>query len=172
MIPIQSTVVGYLGKAATVFSAYDETSRVLVVSVEAAYKKERREGCIVITNDATLERDSLFDNDKIQDSIIAFYGLQTGVAEDGKSTRLVFADKAQRANPNDSIEKDGIDSRGQRFRISDDISCAKVATLSACWYAFYRAGLSQSTQSMHDKLLHAQLNISAAQLNQGVFFTI
>ncbi len=166
MIPIQATVVGYLGKAATVFSAYDESSRILVVSVESAYRKERRDNCIVITNDKNLERDSLFDNEKIQDSIIAFYGLQSGIAEDGKSTRLVFSDKAQRANPNDSIEKDGIDSRGQRYRISDDISCAKVATLAACWYAYHRAGFSNSAKSLSDKLLSAQ------RLNQGFIFSI
>jgi hypothetical protein len=64
------------------------------------------------------------------------------------------------------FEKDGIDSRGQRYRISDDISCAKVATLAACWYAYHRAGLSNSAKSLSDKLLSAQ------RLNQGFIFSI
>lgn len=166
MIPIQTTIVGFFGKPVTVFSAYDEDSKILVVSVEASYRKERRDGCVIITNDKTIERDSLFDNDKVQDSIIAFYGLQNGISEDGKGQRLAFSEKAQRANPNDSIEKDGIDSRGQRYRISEDISCAKVATLAACWYAYYRASFSNQAESMSERLL------TASQLNQGYIFSI
>ncbi len=168
MIPIQSTIIGFSGKPATVFSAYDEVARILVISVETAYKKDRRDGCMLITNDKTIERDAYFDSDKMQESVTAFYALQGGMADDGINTRLSFLAKAQRANPVDSLEKDAIDSRGQKYRVSDDISCVKVAALAACWYAFNRAGFSEQAKSMSDRLLF----YPPSQLNQGFIFTI
>lgn len=166
MIPIQSTIISFLGKPATVFCAYDEDLRILVVSVEADYRNERRDGCIVITNDHTIDRDTLLDSEKIQDAIRAFFAFQGGLSSDGKSPRLVFSEKAQRANPSDSIEKDGVDARGQRYRISEDISCAKVATLAACWYAHYHGGFAKDAETMIDTLM------TANNLNQGYIFTI
>lgn len=166
MIPIQVTIVGYFGKPCTLFSAYDADSRVLVVSIEADYRSERREGCMVITNDPNIERDGLFSESELQQSINSFFSMSGGVASDGKSGRLVFSDKAARANPAQSIEKDGMDKTGQRYRISESISSAQIAALATCWYADSRIANIDKVIHMADRLIEIEL------LNRGVIFTI
>lgn len=166
MITIQVTITGYFGKPCTLFSAYDQESRVLVVSVEAAYRSERREGCMVITNDLNIERDGLFSEGELQQAIMEFFTLQGGIASDGKSKRLVFSDKAARANPAQSIEKDGMDANGQRYRILDSITNAQMAALATCWYAASRVSVIANMLDMADKLIDIEL------LNRGGILTI
>jgi len=166
MIAIQTTIAGYFGKPCTLFSAYDEEARVLVLSVETDYRRDKRDGCMVLTNDTSIERDGLFSEDNLQQSITAFFTMQGGVATDGKTSRLVFADKAARANPSQSIEKDGMDSNGQKFRISESITSAQIAALATCWYAESRIGTISNVITMADRLIDIEL------FNRGAIFTI
>lgn len=135
MIPIQATFVGYGGKPCSLFSAYDPDSQVLVISAEVDYRRERREGAVVLTNDATIPRDQLFADSDLHEAIRAYFALKSGLASDGKSTRLAFGDRAARANPDAVIERDGMDASGPRFRISDTATCAHMAALATCRYA-------------------------------------
>lgn len=135
MIQIQATFVGYGGRPCSLFSAYDPDARVLVISAETDYRAQRREGAIVITNDTTIQRDQLFTDADLADSIRSYYALKSGLAADGKSPRLVFGDRAARANPDAVIERDGMDSSGPRFRISDSVTCSQIAALATCRYA-------------------------------------
>ncbi|MBL8473790.1 MAG: hypothetical protein JNM98_18515 [Rhodocyclaceae bacterium] len=134
MIQIQTTFTGYAGRACSLFSAYDEASRILVVSAEGDYRTERRAGCVVITNVPDVPRDALFTHDDIMEAIDSYFALKTGVADDGKSARLAFGDRASRANPEGAIERDGFDARGPKYRVSDSVTCAQMAALAACWY--------------------------------------
>ena len=152
LIPLQISISGYNNKPATVFAAYDEDSDVLVISIEAAFRRERRDGCLVITNDTKISRDSLFTEDDLQDSIEAFFKMAGGVAFDGKSSRLTFDEKGQRANPSQAIEKDGIDTNGQKYRISENISCAQIAVFAACYYANSRTTAINDMLDMADEL--------------------
>lgn len=135
MIQIQASIIGYGGRPCSLYSAYDPASKVLVVGAEGEYRRERREGCIVITNEPDIPRDKLFTEDDLAAAINAYYALKQGVAADNKSARIVFADRAVRANPDQSIEKDGISENGQKFRLSEGISCAQIAALATCAYA-------------------------------------
>lgn len=172
MTPIQATIIGFHNKPCTLFSVYDPETRILAVSVETDYWQSRRNDCIVITNDQTLDRDVIFAHENTRDAIDAFYELQQGVASDGQSTRLVFNDRALRANPSDSIEKEGLDERGQRYRISDNISCAKVAALATCWYASRQADLFGKVMIMSHQLASHYHASDVDRLNQGMIFTI
>lgn len=166
MIPIQSTIVGYQGRPKTVFSAYNAETRVLVISVEADYRAGRRDGCMVITNDDSIDRDMLFSEEDLQAAIESFFMLQGGVAIDGKSERLVFGDKAARANPAQSLEKDGMDTSGQRYRISENITSSQIAALAACWYAERKAKPIEDSLVMAEKLREIDI------LARGGVFTI
>ncbi|MGI9213556.1 MAG: hypothetical protein ACR2HF_13875 [Methylococcaceae bacterium] len=158
MMPIQATMTGYSGKPATLFAGYDTDSRVLACSVEAAYRVERHGACAIITNDSGIQqRDMLFREADLADAIVAFYALMGGIATDGKSARLIFSDKAQRANPIDSIDKDGIGESGQKYRISDAVSNGKMATLAACWYAVHFAGTYARTRQAHKHMTRLEL---------------
>ncbi|PTQ86871.1 hypothetical protein [Nitrosomonas ureae] len=152
MIQIQATFAGYGGRACTLFSAMDTETNILVVAAEADYRTERRAGCVVLTNDPDIPRDSLFEDLDLKPAISAFYTLKSGIAADGKSSRLVISDRAARSNPEPSIEKDGIDNSGPVFRIADGVTCGQIAALATCLYAI-RAGTIESTVSMSEELL-------------------
>jgi len=174
MIPIQTTIVGYTGKACTLFSAYDPETHVLAITVDYGYLAKRRDACMVITNDPKIDRDMLFTEDDLQQAITDFFFMQGGVASDGKSPRLTFGDRSPRANPAQSIEKDGINANGQRYRIADGISNSQVATLATCWYANTHVSTVDDVLDMADRLINAEREIrySAADFNMGEIFTL
>ena len=156
MIQIQATFTGYGGQACSLFSAYDPAARVLVVGVEADYRAQRRDGCIVLTNTADLARDGWFSDGDMAKAIAAFYSLKAGVAADGKSTRLVFADRAVRANPEQSIERDGFNENGPKYRIADGITCGQVAALATCLHATRSEAIDRTVDLA--KTLHTLLH--------------
>jgi hypothetical protein len=153
ILPIQATIVGYGNKACSLFSAYDEATQVLVISREAEYRRARRDGCLVLTNDLNIERDGLFTEDDFHEAINAYFGMKSGVAADGVSSRLVIDEKAARANPSNAIEKDGMDAGGQKYRVSESIACAQVAALATCLHVFGRVKTVNDMLDMADKLL-------------------
>ena len=153
MIPIQTTIVGYTGKPCSLFAGYDEKTNVLVISRDEKYRSARHKNCVVITNDPKLERDSFFNEEDLQSSIEAYYFMNNGMAADGVSPRLVFADKASRANPAQSIDKDGVNASGQEYRINEGITNAQIATLATCWYASQQISVIDNVLSMADMLL-------------------
>lgn len=153
MIQIQATFTGYGGAPCSLFSAYDPQSRVLVVSAEAPYRADRREGCTVLTNVPDIARDKLFTDADLLPAIDAFHALKNGVASDGKSPCLVFSERANRANPATSIEQDGIEISGPKYRISAGVTCAQMAALATCLYAV-RSDTVERTVQMAETLRH------------------
>jgi hypothetical protein len=150
MIKIQATFSGYGGRPCTLFSAIDPETNVLAISAIADYRPERREDCIVITNVNNIPRDSLFSESDMLTAISAFYSLKAGVAADNASPRLVISDRAAQANPESSIEKDGIDGTGSRYRISDSVTCSQVAALATCLYASNAETIESAVTMMED----------------------
>ena len=151
MIQIQATFTGFKGRPCTLFSMYEQETGVLYVVAEDDYHKVRRDGYIVLTNVPDIDRDTLFIDANLRDAIVAFYSLKVGVAADGKSSRLVFAARAGRANPESSIERDGIDANGPKYRVDQDITCAQMAALATCLYAS-RASTIDRTVEMAEAL--------------------
>jgi hypothetical protein len=156
MIEIQATFVGYGGEPASVFSAYDTDTGILVVSVEAAYRATRRKNAVVLTNAPDIARDKLFGERDFSSAIDAYFTLRNGRASDGKNPRLVFGAHAARANPENAIERDGYDTSGARYRLSESITCAQVATLATCQYALKAAAIEAvvNTTSVYNRLAH------------------
>lgn len=164
MIPIQASISGYGGKAATLYSAYAEDTGVLVISREVTFNRNRHKSCLVITNEPDIERDALFSNEDIAEAIVAYYALLSGVANDDKSNRLVIGDQAQRANPDSVLEKDGADTRGPKYRVSDGITCLQMAALATCWYAYRKAGTASRVFDMMDSIYEAQVAIMQGKI--------
>lgn len=146
MIQIQATISGYGGKACSLFSAYDPDTKVLVVGAEVDYRRDRRDGCFVITNETDISRDSLFTDEDLRASIAAFYLLKSGFAADGKTVRVAFAERAKRASPESVIEKDGLDESGPKFRIAEGVTCGQIAALATCLYATKSATVDRVVQ--------------------------
>ena len=154
MVKIQSTFIGYSGAPCTLFSLYEDESGVLVISVQADYKTERRDDCVIITNDSRIDRDVLFNDDSIGKAIDSYYLLKAGMSFDGSSSRLTFSDsgRASMANPESSIEKDGIDMNGPRYRISEGVTCGQMAALATCMYVMNFDTIEQSVKMADDLL--------------------
>lgn len=146
MLQIQATIIGYGGRACSLFSAYDPDSRVLIIGAEADYRAARRDGCIVLTNDPDIDRDALFKEDDLRPAIEAFYAFKAGVAADGKSPRVAFSERAVRANPEQIIEKDGMDSSGSKYRISEGATCGQMAALATFLHASKSASIERSVK--------------------------
>jgi hypothetical protein len=153
VIQIQAIFTGYGGQPCRLFSAYDPEARALVVSAEAPYRAERREGCTVLTNVPDITRDKLFTDADLLPAITAFYSLKNGMASDGKAARLVFGERANRANPGPAIEQDGIEVSGPRYRINAGVTCAQVAALATCLYAV-RSDTVERTVQMAEAFRH------------------
>ena len=150
MIKIQASIIGF-GKPATVFAMYDEKSRILLVSTIAKdYQRERLNECLLITNDLTTDRDALFSIDDFKDGIAAFFDFEGSVATDGKTTRLIYQDDAQRAKP--VIEKDGIDASGYKYRVSEDAKSEQIAVLAICLFCHKRLHAINTALDMFDEL--------------------
>ncbi len=139
MLQIQTTIVGYGGMPCTLFSAFDADTDMLIVASESDYRTQRRPGCFVLTNHPDLERDAFFSDADLKGAIEAFFTLKGGFAADGKSRRLVFAERAARANPDNSLERDGMDASGPKVRIAEGVTCVQIAALATCLHAL-RAG--------------------------------
>lgn len=147
--PIQCTISGFLGKACTLFSMLNTDTGVLVIAVEAEYRTERRNGTVVISNEE-IARDVPFTEKDILPAIRAFYALKTGIAADGKSNRLVFGERGQRANPDSAVEHDGVDSAGVKYRVSDTITNLQVACLATCLHATKASKIEQALSMMDE----------------------
>jgi len=145
--PIQATFSGYAGTPCSLFSAYDTDSRILVVAAQSEYHTERRNDCLILTNVPELDRDALFTMSDIPDAIAAYFALKSGVAANGKKTRLEFRSRAERANPAAAIEPDGLTESGPRYRLSEGITCAQMAALATCRYAI-RANVIEDALTM------------------------
>lgn len=151
MKQVQATITGFKGQACTLFSVYDPDTRVLAISVETKYRAERRDNTIVISND-DVPRDEQFTDAKMIEAIRAFYSLKTGVASDGQSSLIVFGERAQRANPDMSVESDGVDSNGPKYRVADTITNAQVAALATCLWASKQAKVERALSMIDDSL--------------------
>lgn len=164
MIPIQATVTGYGGKPATLFSSYDAEVGILAVVALASYREERRETCVVVTNDPRIPRDSWFSNEQFPDAIRAYNELARGVASDGVSQRFQLGERAQLAAPQSAIEQDGFDESGPKFRLNSAMTNAQVAALATAWYALRHAGKADDVRGMLGALSEIVSSINSGRV--------
>ena len=153
--PIQANVTGFGGMPVSLFSAWDDASGILTLAVDADYRAERREGCLLITNVKGIERDAWFDSADLREAINAYHHLRTHPASDGRTSSLVIGERAQRANPASAIEQDGMDERGMRYRVNPDMSNAQAAALATCHWAAHYGGMADKAVEASDDLLSA-----------------
>lgn len=160
---LQASMIGYMGKPATVFGGYADDSGVLVVAVATDYRTERRPNHVVITNDPGIQdRDSFYKADSLKPAIAAYYTLKNGVATDGKSHALQFDARAANANPSAVIESDGYDESGARYRLAEGVGNAHIAVLAMCLYVSKLRGMNDAI-GMMDKIGQGALNASGYQ---------
>lgn len=139
---IQATFVGYSGEPVTVLSVYDANERLAVGAIKA-YEKAKRAGCMVITNDATLEWDLFFTEEMLLEAIQAYFTLRNGIAID-KGNRLVIGPANNRASPEGAVQPLEVTTGGRKYQVSPDISNAQMALLATCYYAVNATGIAET----------------------------
>lgn len=127
--------IGGFGPPVTVWCVWDRAAKILAVAAESPLMRERREGCVVISNVTDVDRDRAFDSSMISRAIDHYWTLSTGVAVDGVSRQIVYADKAQRLSPESAVERDRIGVDGPIYQLSDTVTSGHVAVLAAADYA-------------------------------------
>jgi hypothetical protein len=142
---IQASIAGFGKQAATVYGLYDEESGYLVVNkIAKAYRDDRFENCLVISNQNLKTRDVLFSEEMLQEAITSFFDLQN-------SGRLRIEDAAQQCNPSNRIEQDEVKESGRSYRMQG-IDDSQIAVLAMCHYV-KRAQTIDAVLSMQDALL-------------------
>jgi hypothetical protein len=130
---IQATISGYSGRPCSLLSIYDKEHRIIVISKIAPYRDKPVDGASVITNVPNIQRDAFFAESDMKEAIQHFKTLHGMVSEDGEPG-LIFDDGVGRADPTSSIESDGIDTSGEKFRIASSVSNEQVAVLATCLF--------------------------------------
>lgn len=122
-VVIQAEITGYSGLAVNLMGALDMDSGLLIVARELAMG-ERTDGAVIVSNDPRAEqRDSLFDEDRLQNAIRLFFRAQaTGMIE------LLSA--VSKFDPSHKIEANGLDENGSKYRLAPDVMNGNIAVLA------------------------------------------
>lgn len=112
---------------------------------------ERQEGMALVTNLKLPAYDSLFKEEHLSDAIRSYREM---VGQD----RLTFSERAMRYKPR--IETDGIDEKGQQYRLDPNIDNAQMAILAIVHFVDRQFAITSSA-SMADRVakLYAIMSI-------------
>lgn len=149
MISIQANISGYMGKPVTVLAGYDEQSGVLIIS-RVVSTIARFKSSMLICNDVKSDRDSIFGDEQLKSAITGYFHLKGEVASDGASGCLRFSDEAAIADPVSTIENDGLDISGPKYRISPTATNAHIAALAICGYVVRYGSVNDAVEMADD----------------------
>ena len=123
---------------------HDVETDFLVIDTKAPeFAESRPEGFALVTNLELQTRDFLFSNDHIRDAIRDYF------ARDGQGL-IDIEDELNRYRPDSKIERDGIDERGPKFRLSPDIGNGEVAVLAAVAFITGQGSIIGAMDAMSD----------------------
>jgi hypothetical protein len=141
-----STVSG--GGADVLTGGLDVGSGVLVVAsarkLGPTERETRKPQHAALTNNASADDfDVLFTEADFQDAIRDYYAFA------GRGL-LVLEDGVAACNPSNKIEPDGVDEKGRKFRIANDIGNSQLAVIAMCWFAVRQAGFAQQLTAFEE----------------------
>ncbi len=130
-------------QAVTLVCFHDAESGVLIVDSSMTFAEHRPDGFALITNLPLQTRDFLFTEDHIRDSIRDYYAMSGQELID-------IDDSLMRYRPDGKIEREGIDERGPKFKLSEDIGNGEVAILAAVAFVMGQEPINGAMQAMGD----------------------
>lgn len=151
-LAIQASITGFSGAPASLYSMFDKETGALVIAAHTALNTAKRNGCLVVSNDISLNRDTLFELEHLPLALKNYIRLKNSKAINGIDSALVFTDKSRNADPSSAVEIDGIDASGYKFRLTSDITNAQVATLATCWQVGRFGNADSAIKIMYDTL--------------------
>lgn len=122
-VHIQAEISGYQGPAVNLLGALDTDSGLLIVARTLPLGDRAPEALVSSNDPRTDGRDTLFDEDRLQDAIHNFFR--------AKSTGMVeLLPAVNRYDPSNRIENNGIDEHGTKYRLHPDITNGDIAVLA------------------------------------------
>ena len=155
MLPIQATISGFSGGAATVYSVYDEELDILTVARIRSLKKTRAK-----------PDTALVTNVDFQEGIRAYFRFKNGLAADSRSPRLVFAPQAGNIVIENAVQVDGMDEHGLKYSFNGELKNDQVAILATCLFIERQAGQGSAIEMMKE------LDEFQRELDAGFVITI
>jgi len=118
---IMASISGYSGERTTLIAFLDPATGVLAVVKHVVFREIADEGYAFVTNTRSDAYDSLFTEDHWEQAVRDF---RIG---EGNET-LIFSDESSRFTPR--VETDGVDDKGQKYRLPSDLTNGEVAVLA------------------------------------------
>ena len=136
-----ASISGYQGQAVTLLCVHDAKSGVLLVGSQRPLLREAPEGFALVANMRLDSADHTFADEHLRDAIRAFYAR--------KSQGLIdIAEALVRFDPDAAIERDGVDERGTRYVLNENISNGQVAVLAAVSFVEAQSGVGAVGEMM------------------------
>lgn len=133
MVKIQATISGYSGKPCSLLSVYYRDSGILAIAKIHAYTEESVKEASIITNVPRIKRDAFFTESDLKTAIQCFKTMSARVLPDG-SSGIEMSASVGRANPAHTLESNGIDVSGEKFKIAPDVTNEQIAVLATCFF--------------------------------------
>jgi hypothetical protein len=118
---IMASARGYAGKNVTLVAFLDPATGVLAIAKSITFREVADEGFAFVTNVRTESYDSLFTEEHWAQAIRDY---QVGQG----SETITMGDEVSRWAPR--IETDGVDEKGQQYRLHADLNNGEVAVLA------------------------------------------
>lgn len=138
---IMSSATGYAGEPITLVALIDPASGVLAVVKHVKFRERADEGFAFVTNFRCEAYDCLFQEEHWEDAIREFV--------QGEGNTMVSIDsEVSRWAPR--IETDGVDEKGQKYRLREDLNNGEVAILALVHFQQRQRGISLADQAMDE----------------------
>ena len=118
---IMASISGYSGASVTLLAYLDPSNGVLGIAKKVTFREKADPGYAFVTNTRTESYDCLFTEDHWALAIRDFQ-----VAEGNETLKL--SDSAAQYRPR--IETDGVDEKGQKYRLHSDLTNGELAVLA------------------------------------------
>lgn len=138
---IMASVTGYAGEPITLVALIDPASGVLAVVKRVEFREEAEPGFAFVTNFRCDAYDCLFQEEHWEDAIREF------VQGEGNAM-VTIDDGVSRWSPR--IETDGVDEKGQKYRLREDLNNGEVAILGLVHFQQRQRGISRADQAMDE----------------------
>jgi len=136
-----ASIAGYAGEPTTLVALLDHATGVLAIAKSVKYREEREDGFAFVTNTRSAAYDCQFREEYLTESIRDYK------ESDGNGT-VVLSDETQRYRPR--IEADGVDEKGQKYRLAPDIQNGEVAVLALTYYLQCQRQIHNQNEAMEE----------------------
>jgi hypothetical protein len=141
---------GYIGEPVSLMCSFDPSTDILaVVKKMPAYEDSDRAGYLrVTTQERDAAHDAVFLEDDTRDAILAYFDMR-------QMGHLNLVKDMASHQPENSIEREGMDEHGMKFRVKPEITNAQFAVLVACFYAKKQREVAAIGEVMQDMAFYS-----------------